>query len=49
MEVNGKDYPIYYGKIKHDWNHQPEHLATRSYCFPQKDMLTVMALNSNKS
>ena len=23
MKVNGKDYPIYDGKIKHVWNHQP--------------------------
>ena len=23
MKVNGKDYPIYYGKIKNVWNHQP--------------------------
>ena len=24
MKVNGKDYPIYYGKIKNVPNHQPE-------------------------
>ena len=23
MKVNGKDYPVYYGKIKNDPNHQP--------------------------
>ena len=23
MKVNGKDYPIYYGKWKNVWNHQP--------------------------
>jgi hypothetical protein len=23
MKVNGKDYPIYYGKIKNVPNHQP--------------------------
>jgi len=28
MKVNGKDYPIYYGKIKNVPNHQPDIVST---------------------
>ena len=32
--VNGKDYPIYYGKIKNVWNHQTDVFPIFSYDFP---------------
>ena len=41
MKVNGKDYPIYYGK--NDWNHQPEYDDTYRYyifTFAVNDYLT---------
>ena len=42
MKVNGKDYPIYYGKIKNVWNHQPD-LLHRSVC-PAKILYTLQQL-----
>ena len=48
MKVNGKDYPIYYGKNKHVPNHQPVNIYTyiymsggQNYYLPAMDMAKV--------
>jgi hypothetical protein len=31
MLINGKDYPIYYGKMENVPNHQPEYIKHNNY------------------
>ena len=50
MDVNGKDYPIYYGTIKNVPNHQPaNYCCSRSHCWCYQISVSLQIIRSMKS